>query len=150
MIKRIKLKLADRISVTFVVFFLIIMFFCGFFVVNFFNFQNKNNNKISYEKKMVEINDFLNKVSSFSEKYNTITLEFNPKIENQSVVYSKPFEPGIEKYEYIIRIRNAKNYDEIALNTFTSKNTGKVHDVKKDISEAVSYTHLTLPTKRIV
>ena len=135
MIKRIKLKLADRISVTFVVFFLIIMFFCGFFVVNFFNFQNKNNNKISYEKKMVEINDFLNKVSSFSEKYNTITLEFNPKIENQSVVYSKPFEPGIEKYEYIIRIRNAKNYDEIALNTFTSKNTGKVNDIKKDISE---------------
>ena len=80
---------------------------------------------------MVEINDFLNKVSSFSEKYNTITLEFNPKIENQSVVYSKPFEPGIEKYEYIIRIRNAKNYDEIALNTFTSKNTGKVNDIKK-------------------
>lgn len=51
MITKLKLKLADRIKYSFVFIFLIIMFFGGFFVINFLNFQNISNNKYAYEKK---------------------------------------------------------------------------------------------------
>lgn len=136
MIKKLKLKLADRIKYSFVIIFLIIMFFGGFFVINFLNFQNITNNKTTYEKKIIEVNEFLNKVSNFASKYKSITLEFNPKIENQEIVYSKPFEPGTEKFMYIIRVRNAKKFDEIALNTFVSDNMEiitKIDDLNKSI-----------------
>ena len=136
MTTKLELKLADRIKYSFVFIFLIIMFFGGFFVINFLNFQNISNNKYAYEKKMVEINEFLNKISNFANKYKSITLEFNPKIENQEIVYSKPFEPSNEKFMYIIRVKNSKNFDEIALNTFTNDNKGiinKINDFNKSI-----------------
>lgn len=137
MIKKIKLKLADRITYSFVILFLIIMFFAGFFVISFFNFQNITNNKTAYNKKMVEVNDFLNKISDFSKKYNSITLEFNPKIENQEIVYSKPFEPNNKKYMYIIRVRNSKNFDEIALNTFNKNDNNTIKSKLSEINKII-------------
>lgn len=128
--KKVKLKFANRISLIFVIIFLITMFFCGFFVINFINLKNTSYNKQLYSKKISEIDIFLNKISNFATKYKTITLELNPKIENQQIVYSQPFEPGVEKYSYIIRVRNAKNYDQIALNTFNAKKNDNSTKIK--------------------
>ena len=119
--KKLKLKFADRLSATFILLFVILMLLGTVFVINFLKFQDFELIRQSYNIKIEEVNTYLDKIDSFSKKYDKITLEFNPKFENQIVTYSKPFEPGVEKFLYIIRVRNSKSYDEIALNTFNSK-----------------------------
>lgn len=136
MIKKFKLKLKDRIKYSFVIIFSLIIFFGGFFVISFLNFQNISHNKLAYEKKIIEVNEFLDKVNNFANKYKSITLEFNPKIENQEIVYSKPFEPEIQKFIYIIRVTNSKNFDEIALNTFNNDNK-KISSNIKEINKII-------------
>lgn len=121
--KKMKLKLAERFSLMFASLFIILMLFCGIFIIYFLKVQNDKNSEILFNNKIVEINEFLDKIDSFSKKYDSIALEFNPKVENQIVTYSKPFDPGEKNYKYIIRIRNKQGLDDIPLNTVSNKNS---------------------------
>ena len=119
--KRIKLKLADKLSLSYIVLFLVFMIFCEFFVIYFLKVQHYENSKVSFSRKIDEINVFFDKLESFSNKYNNITLDFNPKIQNHTVNYSKPFDNSEVGYKYIVRVRNAQGYDFIPLNTFSGE-----------------------------
>lgn len=120
--KKFRLKLADRFSLLFSSLFFVLMLFCAIFIIYLLKIQNDNINRVVYTNKIVEVNKFLDKIDSFSKKYNNITLEFNPKVKNQIITYSKPFDPGEKGLKYIVRIRNNENFDEIVLNTVIKSN----------------------------
>lgn len=116
-----KLKFSSRISLTYMILFTCLMLCGAVFVVTFLKIQDTKNIREAYQAKIVEIETFLDKIDSFSKKYESISLEFKPKFENNSIVYSKPFEPGLNEFLYVVRIRNSNKYDEIALNTFNEE-----------------------------
>lgn len=131
--KRIKLKLADKLSLSYIVLFLVFMIFCEFFVIYFLKVQHYENSKVSFSRKIEEINVFFDKLELFSNKCNNITLDFNPKIQNHTVNYSKPFDNSEVGYKYIVRVRNAQGYDFIPLNTFSGEFIDK-NDLIKEIN----------------
>lgn len=144
-----KLKLADKISFTYILMFIIFMIFCEFFVIYFLRKQNYENNRILYSQKIQEINNFFDKLEDFSKKYNSITLDFNPKIRNNMMTYSKPFDSNEFEYRYIVRIKNLNGYDEIPLNTFINSNLSKneliekIENINKNIKS--SYINKNMP-----
>lgn len=115
-----KLKLEDKISTWYISLFLIFIIFSN---VSIFYILKTQNDKEQLEANIVktnEINDFLNKVTIFSQKYNNFSLEFNPKIEGKKVTYSKPFNPGEEGYLYLLTYTNSNSENKILLNTVTT------------------------------
>ncbi|WP_068267674.1 sensor histidine kinase [Caviibacter abscessus] len=147
--KKIKLKLANKISFAYILMFIIFMIFCEFFVIYFLRKQNYENNRILYSQKIQEINDFFDKLEDFSKKYNSITLDFNPKIKNNMMIYSKPFDSNGFEYRYIVRIRNSNGYDEIPLNTYINSTISKdkliekIETINKSIKS--SYINKNIP-----
>ena len=115
-----KLKLEDKISTWYISLFLIFIIFSNVSTFYILKTQNDKERLESNIAKTNEINDFLNKVTIFSQKYNNFSLEFNPKIEGKKVTYSKPFNPGEEGYLYLLTYTNSNSENKILLNTVTT------------------------------
>ena len=115
-----KLKLEDKISTWYISLFLIFIIFSNVSTFYILKTQNDKEQLESNIAKTNEINDFLNKVTIFSQKYNNFSLEFNPKIEGKKVTYSKPFNPGEEGYLYLLTYTNSNLENKILLNTVTT------------------------------
>ncbi len=112
-----KLKLEDKISTWYISLFLIFIIFSNVSIFYILKTQNDKERLETNIAKANEINDFLNKVTIFSQKYNNFSLEFNPKIEGKKVTYSKPFNPGEEGYLYLLTYTNSNSENKILLNT---------------------------------
>lgn len=112
-----KLKLEDKISTWYISLFLIFIIFSNVSIFYILKTQNDKERLETNIAKTNEINDFLNKVTIFSQKYNNFSLEFNPKIEGKKVTYSKPFNPGEEGYLYLLTYTNSNSENKILLNT---------------------------------
>lgn len=115
-----KLKLEDKISTWYISLFLIFIIFSNVSIFYILKTQNDKEQLEANIAKTNEINDFLNKVTIFSQKYNNFSLEFNPKIEGKKVTYSKPFNPGEEGYLYLLTYTNSNSENKILLNTVTT------------------------------
>ena len=117
------LKLEDRISLNYVLLFLVLILVSNIILV--YSLQRQSNKVLenSAEEKLEEINSFLDKVGVFSDKTNVLTLDFNPEIqEGKKVIHVKPFNPGEDNYLYVLEIKQNKD-SVIPINTIGDTDT---------------------------
>lgn len=108
-----KIKLEDRITVSFAGLFLILILLSNLLTIYFLKKQSLNLVDRQLNQKEKEIHVFLDRITSYSERYDKLSLNFNMQIDGKKLVYPKPFDPGNENFLYIVRIN-----DEVAINSF--------------------------------
>ena len=108
-----KIKLEDRITVSFAGLFLILILLSNLLTIYFLKKQSLNLVDRQLNQKEKEIHLFLDRITSYSERYDKLSLNFNMQIDGKKLVYPKPFDPGNENFLYIVRIN-----DEVAINSF--------------------------------
>lgn len=117
---KIGLGLKKRIYIIFSLIFTIILSIITFIIYLALNAQQNSIITEKYNTKINEINQYLNRIYDYTERFNEkkIKLNFEPEIENQRIVYPKPFNTDLDNFEYILYIENNKNDKNIiALNT---------------------------------
>mgnify|MGYP003546252645 FL=1 len=97
-----KMKLEDRISLGYILLFLLLMLISNVALVYILQRESQKTLITSALKKTNEINEFLNRVKVIQERYGGLTIQFNPKFDGQKIVYQKPFNPGDENYLYLL------------------------------------------------
>ena len=122
--------------------------------------MEKGNNKPlenAFKERVSLIDEFFVKIESYSNQYDNLVLEFNPKVEDNRIVYSQPFGPGPENFHYIMKIKTAvANVPEtIPLNTLSSTElqgtTSKIDEMSNEImTELGKYKFIPGDTKGIV
>lgn len=115
-----KMKLEDRISIRYILLFLLLIFISNVGLLLTLNRQNEKQREKMSITKSNEINDFLNKIMFFSDKYQSLTLQFSPRLDGQKVMYSKPFNPGVENFLYILKVVNSRGEVSVPLNTLSA------------------------------
>lgn len=108
-----KIKLEDRITVSFAGLFLILILLSNLLTIYFLKKQSLSVIDRQLNQKEKEIHVFLDRISSYSERYDKLSLNFNLQIDGKKLVYPKPFDPGNENFLYIVSINN-----EVAINSF--------------------------------
>lgn len=78
-----KMKLEDRISLGYILLFLLLMLISNVALVYILQRQNEKTLITSALKKTNEINEFLNRVKVIQERYGGLTIQFNPKFDGQ-------------------------------------------------------------------
>ena len=109
----IKIKLEDRITLSFAGLFLVLILLSNFLTIYFLKRQSMTVIERTLDQKEKEINIFLERIDAYSQRYDSLSLDYTPQIEKNRVVYPKPFEPGNENYLYVFQIN-----DEILINSF--------------------------------
>ena len=109
----LKIKLEDRITVSFAGLFLILILLSNLLTIYFLKKQSLSVVDRQLIQKETEIHTFLDRISSYSERYDSLSLNFNTQIDGKKLVYPKPFDPGNENLLYIVSINN-----EVAINSF--------------------------------
>ena len=109
----IKIKLEDRITLSFAGLFLVLILLSNFLTIYFLKRQSMTVIERTLDQKEKEINIFLERIDAYSKRYDSLSLDYTPQIEKNRVVYPKPFEPGNENYLYVFQIN-----DEILINSF--------------------------------
>jgi two-component system sensor histidine kinase ArlS len=109
----LKIKLEDRITVSFAGLFLILILLSNLLTIYFLKKQSLSGVDRQLMQKETEIHTFLDRISSYSERYDKLSLNFNMQIDGKKLVYPKPFDPGNENLLYIVSINN-----EVAINSF--------------------------------
>ena len=105
----LKIKLEDRITVSFAGLFLILILLSNLLTIYFLKKQSLSVVDRQLIQKETEIHTFLDRISSYSERYDSLSLNFNTQIDGKKLVYPKPFDPGNENMLYIFRIYIAEN-----------------------------------------
>lgn len=147
--KKIFYGLKSRITLTFVIVFLIIISITTTILFMILNNQNNYELENIYKLKTQEIHNYLDKLEDYSTKYGEkkIKLKFDPIISNQRIEYSKPFNPGVDDLKYILHIKSSKNnLDAIALNTSGYElNVENLETKFKSIPDnIITYKHISL------
>ena len=120
------LKLEDRISLNYVLLFLVLILFSNVILVYSLQRQSKKNLVSLAQNKIEDINSFLDKVTVFSRKTNELTFDFNPQVmEGGKIIYLKPFNPGEEGYLYVLEMKR-NNSSAIPINTIGGTDTPRV------------------------
>ncbi|WP_156299516.1 sensor histidine kinase [Streptobacillus canis] len=121
----------NRITITFSFVFIFITIFSTVILFFILNGQNTNVLISQYSNKVNEINAYFSRIEDYTNKYNEkkLKLKFEPEINGQSIVYTKPFNPGEEDFRYVLHIVAKNNLDVVALNTsgftITNENLNK-------------------------
>ena len=120
-----KLKLQNRISLIYIILFLFLMVVSNLLIIYLVQRGNNKPLEVAFKERKVLVEEFFTKIESYSNQYDNLVLEFNPKIEDNRVVYSQPFEPGTENFHYIMKIKTSvENTPEtIPLNTLSTLET---------------------------
>ncbi len=152
-----KLKLRDRISLIYVILFLFLMIVSNSLIIYFVEKGNNKPLENAFKERVSLIDEFFVKIESYSNQYDNLVLEFNPKVEDNRIVYSQPFGPGPENFHYIMKIKTAvANVPEtIPLNTLSSTElqgtTSKIDEMSNEImTELGKYKFIPGDTKGIV
>ena len=98
----LKIKLEDRITVSFAGLFLILILLSNLLTIYFLKKQSLSVVDRQLIQKETEIHTFLDRISSYSERYDSLSLNFNTQIDGKKLVYPKPFDPGNENLLYTV------------------------------------------------
>ena len=127
------LKLEDRISLNYVLLFLVLILFSNVILVYSLQRQSKKNLVSLAQNKIEDINSFLDKVTVFSRKTNELTFDFNPQVmEGGKIIYLKPFNPGEEGYLYVLEMKR-NNSSAIPINTIGGTDTEEASATNEEI-----------------
>ena len=120
-----KLKLQNRISLIYIILFLFLMVVSNLLIIYLVQRGNNKPLEVAFKERKVLVEEFFTKIESYSNQYDNLVLEFNPKIEDNRVVYSQPFGPGTENFHYIMKIKTsvANTPETIPLNTLSTLET---------------------------
>ena len=127
------LKLEDRISLNYVLLFLVLILFSNVILVYSLQRQSKKILVSLAQNKIEDINSFLDKVTVFSRKTNELTFDFNPQVmEGGKIIYLKPFNPGEEGYLYVLEMKR-NNSSAIPINTIGGTDTEEASATNEEI-----------------
>ncbi len=127
------LKLEDRISLNYVLLFLVLILFSNIILVYSLQRQSKKALVSLAQNKVEDINSFLDKVTVFSQKTNELTFDFNPQVmEGKKIIYLKPFNPGEEGYLYVLEMKR-NNSRVIPINTIGGTDTEEASATNEEI-----------------
>ena len=134
-----KLKLQNRISLIYIILFLFLMVVSNLLIIYLVQRGNNKPLEVAFKERKVLVEEFFTKIESYSNQYDNLVLEFNPKIEDNRVVYSQPFGPGTENFHYIMKIKTPATTasETIPLNTLSTLETKEkptnVDEISKNI-----------------
>lgn len=112
-----KIKLEDRISLSYILLFLALMLVSNVILVSLLIRQNNRTLEQMAEQKMKEIDSYFNKVEIFTSKFSQFTFIFEKKVVDGQVTHAKPFNYGTERYLYVVKAEVEKD---------TSNNSSKM------------------------
>ena len=120
-----KLKLQNRISLIYIILFLFLMVVSNLLIIYLVQRGNNKPLEVAFKERKVLVEEFFTKIESYSNQYDNLVVEFNPKIEDNRVVYSQPFGPRTENFHYIMKIKTsvANTPETIPLNTLSTLET---------------------------
>lgn len=136
-----KIKLEDRISMSYILLFLTLMLISNIVLVSLL--VNQNNKALGQDagRKMKEINLHFNKAEIFTSKFPHFNFDFGRKVVDDKVTYARPFTPGYERYYYVVKAEIEKE-----------ENGEIVQDVQYPVNtvEAIDENQKIIETKKLV
>ncbi len=85
-----KLKLQNRISLIYIILFLFLMVASNLLIIYLVQRGNNKPLEVAFKERKVLVEEFFTKIESYSNQYDNLVLEFNPKIEDNRVVFDPP------------------------------------------------------------
>ena len=77
-----KLKLQNRISLIYIILFLFLMVVSNLLIIYLVQRGNNKPLEVAFKERKVLVEEFFTKIESYSNQYDNLVLEFNPKSSN--------------------------------------------------------------------
>ena len=114
-----RVKLEDRISISYVLLFLALLLFSNFILIYILKSQNAKSLETSAIAKEEELNEYLDKWAIYSRSEQFQWEAPSGQLQGERIVYiRRPFNPGDNEYMYLMQI-NSEGSKQILLNSIT-------------------------------